>query len=143
VTRRRRRIVLTTLLVPLLLYALICAAAYAWQDRMLFPAPPARETLPAGGERLALRTPDGIDLVGIGIAAAAPDPRGPLVLAFGGNGWNADDAADYLHALYPASGVAAFHYRGYPPSGGRPSARAIAADSLLVFDSVAGGIEGR
>jgi pimeloyl-ACP methyl ester carboxylesterase len=59
---------------------------------------------------------------------------GPLLLGFGGNAWNADDVALYLHQLFPDADVAAFHYRGYQPSGGRPSAQALLADSLVIFD---------
>jgi pimeloyl-ACP methyl ester carboxylesterase len=39
-----------------------------------------------------------------------------------------------LHDLFPDREVVAFHYRGYAPSTGRPSARALLADSVLVFD---------
>jgi pimeloyl-ACP methyl ester carboxylesterase len=40
----------------------------------------------------------------------------------------------YLHDLFPDRKVVAFHYRGYAPSTGRPSAQALLADSVLVFD---------
>src|SRR5438270_10863679 len=100
---------------------------------MLFPAPPERGALAAGGMRLTLDTPDGVRLVGLRIAAAAPESRAPMILAFGGNGWNADDAASYLHDLYPGSDAIAFHYRGYRPNGGRPRSRDLEADSLPVY----------
>jgi pimeloyl-ACP methyl ester carboxylesterase len=44
--------------------------------------------------------------------------------------------AAYLHALYPAAEVVAFHYRGYGPSSGRPSAAALLADAPLIHDFV-------
>jgi pimeloyl-ACP methyl ester carboxylesterase len=121
------------LLVPLLLYLAVCVAAFAFQGRMLFPVPPAR-TLPPGAERLYLDTTDGVRLAGAHFAAAVQGPRAPLLLAFAGNGWNADDAADYLHDLYPAAEIVAFHYRGYPPSGGSPRSRDLQADALHVHD---------
>ena len=37
--------------------------------------------------------------------------------------------------IYPDHHVVAFHYRGYPPSTGSPSAEALIADAPLVFDS--------
>ena len=57
-----------------------------------------------------------------------------LILGFGGNGWNAQDVAEYLHELYPNAEVVAFHYRGYKPSTGSPSAEALIADAPLVYD---------
>jgi hypothetical protein len=36
--------------------------------------------------------------------------------------------------LYPDIDVAAFHYRGYRPSTGQPSAEALIADAPLVYD---------
>jgi pimeloyl-ACP methyl ester carboxylesterase len=39
-----------------------------------------------------------------------------------------------LHALVPDRDVVAFHYRGYAPSSGRPSAQALLSDSLMIFD---------
>ena len=57
-----------------------------------------------------------------------------LVLGFGGNAWNGSDVAAYLHAVYPHADVVAFHYRGYRPSRGSPSAEALLADAPLVHD---------
>ena len=53
---------------------------------------------------------------------------------FGGNAWNAEVMALALHALFPHRDVVVFHYRGYAPSSGRPSARALFSDSLMIFD---------
>ncbi len=60
--------------------------------------------------------------------------RAPTLLGFGGNAWNAEAVALYLHGLFPDREVAAFHYRGYAPSSGRPSAAALLSDSVLAFD---------
>ena len=59
-----------------------------------------------------------------------------LILGFGGNAWNAAAVAEYLHDLFPEAHVAAFHYRGYAPSGGAPGAEALQQDALLVHDFV-------
>ena len=57
-----------------------------------------------------------------------------MLLGFGGNARNAEAVALHLQGLFPGREVAAFHYRGYAPSTGRPSAQALLADSVLVFD---------
>jgi pimeloyl-ACP methyl ester carboxylesterase len=74
-------------------------------------------------------------LVGILIPASAPTDSRTLILGFGGNGWNGQDVAEYLHELYPDAEVVAFHYRGYRPSTGRPSAASLIADAPLVFEA--------
>ena len=58
-----------------------------------------------------------------------------LILGFGGNAWNGQDVAEYLHELYPDEHVVAFHYRGYPPSEGSPSGEALVADAPVVHDA--------
>jgi hypothetical protein len=64
----------------------------------------------------------------------APGPK-TLILGFGGNAWNGEDVASYLHEVYPDEDVVAFHYRGYAPSEGSPSADALIADAPLVYDA--------
>ncbi len=121
------------------LYAAAVAAMFLAQTWLLFPtglAAAARVQLPASARRLEASTPDGEVLVGVRIPAAAGgrDERAPTLFGFGGNAWNADAVALYLHDLFPDREVVAFHYRGYAPSTGRPSAEALLADSALVFD---------
>jgi hypothetical protein len=121
------------------LYATVVAAMFLAQTWLLFPtalAGAARVQLPASAQRLEASTPDGEVLVGVRIPAAKGerDERAPTLLGFGGNAWNADAVALYLHGLFPGREVAAFHYRGYAPSTGRPGAQALLADSVLVFD---------
>ncbi len=119
-------------------YAAIVSGMYLAQTWLLFPtqlAAAARAQLPPSAQRLQVVTPDGERLLGVRIPAASNGTEpGPLLLGFGGNAWNADDAALYLHRLFPGSDIVAFHYRGYRPSGGRPSAQALRIDSLAVFD---------
>jgi hypothetical protein len=61
------------------------------------------------------------------------------LLGFGGNAWNAKATALTLHRLFPDRDIVAFHYRGYAPSNGRPSAKALMSDSLAIFDSLRQG----
>ncbi|HEX8126159.1 MAG TPA: alpha/beta hydrolase [Allosphingosinicella sp.] len=130
---------LKLLLIPLFLYAAVAALAFAFQARLLFPAGAVGPAgpLPPGAERLGLDTPDGDRLHGIHIAPSAPR-SGTLILGFGGNGWNAETAAAYLHGLFPEADVVAFHYRGYRPSTGSPNAGALVEDSPLVHDLAVG-----
>ncbi|MEO6582060.1 MAG: alpha/beta fold hydrolase [Sphingomicrobium sp.] len=65
---------------------------------------------------------------------ASPAGKRTLILGFGGNAWNAEDAAAYLHKVYPSADIVAFHYRGYRPSTGSPSAEALLEDAPLVYD---------
>jgi hypothetical protein len=58
----------------------------------------------------------------------------PTLLGFGGNAWKAGTMALTLHRLFPDRDVVAFHYRGYSPSGGKPSTQALLSDSLTIFD---------
>lgn len=105
------------------------------QEDIIFPthAVASPGPLPARAERLVVDTPTGERLHGVHIpaAAGATGPR-TLILGFGGNAWNAQDAGTYLHEIYPEAHVVAFHYRGYRPSAGRASADALVADAPLV-----------
>ena len=108
------------------------------QTEMLFPthAVPRAGPLPPGAETLEVETARW---------GAAPwrahsseqrvskDPR-TLLLGFGGNAWNGQDVATYLHQVFPEAHVVAFHYRGYAPSTGSPSAQALMDDAPLIYD---------
>src|SRR5437870_13375379 len=106
------------------------------QSHFIFPvhAVPAAGSLPPGAERLSVRSSDGQTLQGVRIPADEPDASKPLILGFGGNAWNGQDVAEYLHELFPDHEVVVFHYRGYSPSTGSPSAEALIADVPLVYD---------
>src|SRR5215469_14133410 len=120
------------------LYAAIIAGMYFAQTWLLFPTLLARATrvhLPESTQPLKIRTPDGEGLVGVRIPGMGVKTDGaPSVLGFGGNAWNAETMVLMLHRLFPDRTVIGFHYRGYPPSRGRPSAQALLSDSLVVFD---------
>ncbi len=131
---------LKLILVLAALYIAVVAVMYAAQTRMLFPtgmATPAGPPLPATVGRYEVETPDGERLTGVHIPPAQARPGERLVvLGFGGNAWNADDLAAYLHELFPDVEVVAFHYRGYRPSTGSPGAAALLADAPVVYDHV-------
>jgi len=108
-----------------------------FQSHLIFPvhAVGSAGPLPRDAEQLSIGTPDGETLKGVFIPADERDPSATLILAFGGNAWNAQDVAEYLHELYPEHDVVAFHYRGYRPSTGSPSGEALIADAPLVYDA--------
>jgi len=128
-------------LLTLLGAALALAAAvlimFDFQTQLIFPthAVPAPGPLPKGSVKISFTAEDGTQLHGVHIAPArrSKSPK-TLILAFAGNAWNSEDAADFLHQIYPDADVIAFHYRGYRPSGGTPSAEALLADALPVHD---------
>jgi len=126
------------LLAAVVLLAALVAAMIWSQDDIIFPvnAVPQAGPLPPGSARMELATADGNRLRGVHVPPAAGEARPrTLVLGFGGNAWNGEDVASYLHELYPRAHVVTFHYRGYRPSTGRPSAKALIADAPLVFDA--------
>ena len=123
------------------LYGVIITGMFFAQTWLLFPtmfAGAARVQLPASTERLEVRTADGESLAGMRIRSVGAKAEGaPTLVGFGGNAWSAWTMALTLHALFPDRDVVTFHYRGYAPSRGRPSARALFSDSLMIFDHLA------
>lgn len=109
---------------------------FEFQTQLIFPthAVSAAGALPRGAKRLSLRAAGGYDLAGIHIPPNDPGDKSTLILGFGGNAWNAQDVAEYLHELYPEEDVIVFFYRGYSPSQGTASADALIADAPLVYD---------
>ena len=110
---------------------------FEFQSHLIFPvhAVPRAGPLPPRAESLSVRRPDGHSLEGILIPSDEPDGHKTLILGFGGNAWNGQDVAEYLHELFPGEEVVVFHYRGYRPSTGSPSAEALIADAPLVYDA--------
>lgn len=107
------------------------------QTALLFPrwAMGPGPRLPDAAEPLALTRDTGAVLHGNLLRAPMDHGRGrPLVLGFGGNAWDANAVVLVLREALPGHDVASFHYRGYAPSTGRPSAAAILADALAVHD---------
>lgn len=110
---------------------------FEFQTQMMFPthAVPPPGPLPGGAERVTIATAGGHHLHGVHIVpAAGAVGKRTLVLGFGGNAWNGEDVATYLHGVFPSADVVAFHYRGYRPSTGSPSAEALMEDAPQVYD---------
>jgi pimeloyl-ACP methyl ester carboxylesterase len=107
-----------------------------FQSHLIFPTHAVARAgpMPPGGEALSLRTGDGEALSGVLIPPDEAEVERTLILGFGGNAWNGQDVAEYLHELFPDATVSAFHYRGYRPSTGSPSAQALLADAPSIYD---------
>jgi hypothetical protein len=110
---------------------------FEFQSQLIFPvhAVPLAGPLPPAAERLSVRAHGGQMLQGILIPSDEYDRSRTLILGFGGNAWNAQDVAEYLHELFPGHDVVTFYYRGYAPSGGEASGDALIADAPLVYDA--------
>jgi uncharacterized protein len=108
-------------------------------EDLIFPvhAVPRPGPAPAGARPMRVEAPGGVTLHGLLVPPRRPPPSGErlLLMGFGGNAWNGQDVATYLHDLFPAAWVCCFHYRGYRPSGGRPSADALIEDAPLVLEA--------
>ena len=118
-------------------YVAVITGMYFAQTSLLFPTAlvAGHGGLPASGQRLEIETRSGDRLVGIHNTGSGGAGQGRLLLlGFGGNAWNADTMAIYLHGLVPDCDVVAFHYRGYQPSTGRPGAEALLGDAPIIFD---------
>lgn len=120
------------------------------QTEMLFPtqAVPPAGPLPPEAESLELQTTEGERLHGVHFLPnkdddssrimsthnLSPGQARTLILGFGGNAWNGQNVATYLHQIFPETHVVSFHYRGYAPSTGNPSAQALMDDAPLAYD---------
>lgn len=109
-----------------------------FQTRTIFPTHAVAHPgpLPPGSKRLKIAGADGHALHGVHVPPIDESgKKRTLIVGFGGNAWNAEDVASYLHEIYPQADIVTFHYRGYAPSCGRPSADALVADAPLVLDA--------
>jgi pimeloyl-ACP methyl ester carboxylesterase len=129
------------LLAPVLIYLAICLVLFLAQGSLIFPVAQVAKAgpLPPGAEALELQGPEG-RLRGIHIPPARPGARRVLLLGFAGNATNAQDAAIFTAGLAPEAEVVFFHYRGYPPSEGTPSAEALLDDAPRILDFARGRI---
>lgn len=119
-------------------YAGIVLTLYYAQGWLIFPGS-TLPSLPGNGplvpERLELPVDQDVRLHGVLFKAAASRD---LVIGFGGNAQDAESLGQELAARYGHAHVAVFHYRGYGPSGGRPSQEAVLEDALAIHDHLTG-----
>ena len=134
--------VLTLLLTVLGAFAALCALLYLLQERLIFlPRELSEGTRNAlrelpGVTEIEVRAGDGTRLHGWLRHGAEDAARPGLIIYFGGNAEEVSGQVFEAGALAPWS-LAAFNYRGYGLSEGRPSESALVADALVVFDRLA------
>lgn len=129
---------LQVLLAALGLYIVLAVGLALVQTSLLFPTGlvgRGEVYLPATARRISVKAVDGTRLRGVHVPASA-SPEGRLLLGFGGNAWNAATLASLLSELVPGYEVVVFHYRGYAPSAGKPSAASIMHDALVIHDGL-------
>lgn len=133
-----RKRVLIALIFPAFVYLVVIGFLYFGQTSLIFPVGQVGPSgpLPKSAERLDLGARSGERLSGMHIPPDRRPPARTLILGFGGNAANADGTAAMLHELYPDADVVAFHYRGYPPSAGKPGAAALQEDALVIHDAM-------
>jgi len=122
-------------------YGAVVVLVWFAQEKLLFyPQPPrGKPAAPSGWqlEDVGIATNDGTRLAGV-LVSPAQQPRGPLVIYFGGN---AEEVTAYASAAAQSYGPRAallVNYRGYGESGGRPGEKAMVADGLAIYDWAAG-----
>jgi hypothetical protein len=88
-------------LILMTLYIAVITLMYLAQTWLIFPAKLAglaQVQLPPSAQHLEVRTPDGKTLVGVRLRAKGERTQSALtLLGFGGNAWNAEAMALYLH----------------------------------------------
>lgn len=127
------------------IYAVMVVTMYFLQTKLIFPSGLVGQPggLPPDSVDVALKTPDGETIV---LTRIPPTTDGseqrPILLGFGGNAWSGGAVALVLHRIFPDHEVVGMHYRGYGPSSGSPSAKALFDDAALAFDHFAGQSDG-
>ena len=128
------------LAIPCGFYLAVIVAMYFGQSWLIFPAymvSDSRPALPDGAVQLELVTAEGDRLHGIHVSPQrSASGYKTVVIGFAGNGWHAEGMALDLRRHFPDRDIVVFNYRGYRPSGGRPSAAALLADGLHIHDHV-------
>jgi len=140
---------LVRILLGLLLgYAVLVFLAWAFQERIAFPAPRGavpdpRQVGAANGERVELMMRDGTKLAGWylaprGPAGDRPDPPRPALLWFYGNGENIASIGAIVRDFQPpGAALLVVDYPGYGGSGGRATEATMNEAADLAYAAVA------
>ncbi len=124
--------VLRILFVVGIAYLLVVLGMFFAQRSLMFPAPDRFARVPAGFERVTLRTADGLDLAAVYRPAGAGRPT---LVFFHGNGDSWAGAATATSALADASiGALLPEYRGYGENPGSPSEEGLFKDGRAAID---------
>jgi len=132
------RLMLTTILWLVLLYLAVCAAAWSYQSRLIFPgakASPAQYQTYTE-QQIQLQR-EGVKLEGwvLTNAEISSNEDAPVLIYFGGNG---EDVVTMLPKLekFGAATTYAFNYRGYGHSEGKATQESLFDDALAIYDYI-------
>ncbi|MEX1999004.1 MAG: alpha/beta hydrolase [Gemmatimonadales bacterium] len=120
-------------------YLVIVFVAWLMQDRLAFPSPRHVLGTPEGGERVAIRTHDGLTLSGWFLPPARPTSRpAPAVIWFTGNMETVGAMAPMLLQMrLPGAALLAVDYRGYGENPGKPTEADVYRDAEAIWDWLA------
>jgi pimeloyl-ACP methyl ester carboxylesterase len=123
------RLIYIALASSAIIYLALCGLMFAFQRSLLYYPQPRVVTaaastmvLPVAGSQL--------------IITVRPRAGQKAIIYFGGNGEDVSTSLATFSAAFPQYALYLLHYRGYGGSGGKPSERAIHADSLALFQEV-------
>lgn len=136
---------LKALLFLVLGYGSVVIFMYGAQTSMIFPGTrlPSRPLdHPLKPARMTIEREGGVALGGMLFSPEGQKSDG-LIIGFGGNAQDAENLGQELAEDFPDLHVAAFHYRGYGESGGRPSEAALFADAEAIYDQLVGDLAPR
>src|SRR5690606_31853734 len=131
------RLMLTTILWLVLLYLALCAAAWSYQSRLIFPGAKAGSAhYQTYAEQQIQLQRDDVKLEGWAVTNPEISADEDTVLIYyGGNG---EDVVTMLPKLekFGAASIYAFNYRGYGNSEGRATQESLFEDALAIHDYV-------
>jgi len=117
------------LLLALCAYTAACLALFLLQRSMIY-FPPSQAAIQA--PKVSTLTVPGA-LVKV---SERPRTGSKALIYLGGNAEDASFSLPQLDAAFPGHALYLLHYRGYSGSSGKPTEKALVADSLLLFDRV-------
>ena len=132
------RLMLTTILWLVLLYLALCAAAWSYQSRLIFPGAKAGSAhYQTYAEQQIQLQREGVKLEGWAVmrAETSSNEAVPVLIYFGGNG---EDVVTMLPKLekFGAASIYAFNYRGYGNSEGKATQESLFEDALAIYDYI-------
>jgi pimeloyl-ACP methyl ester carboxylesterase len=110
-------------------YLVLCAALFVAQRSLIYFPPPGASKDPAA--TLQLQVADAEVAVSVRLGTG---PR--ALIYFGGNAEDVSASLPAFAQAFSSHAIYLLHYRGYGPSPGSPSEKAIQADALALFDHV-------
>ena len=124
-----KRLLMSTTFAMTGIYLAVCAALYIGQRSLIYRPQPSAQG--SDGNVMTLSV-DGVDLK----VSTRQHPGPKALLYFGGNAEDVSWKLPILSEAFPDHAVYLVHYRGYGGSSGRPTEKALFADSIALFDKI-------